>query len=225
VIKKRSLLIGASGLIGGKILKILNAQNENIILFSRHSINLESNNIKEYLVDFNNLEKIKDVPQIDHVYISLGTRLEVSELLYIKKKDRKEFSRVDLDLVLNSAKTAFSLGARSIAIVSAIGANSLSRNLYLKTKGILEEEIKKIGYEKVVIAQPGHLLGARPGEKLRIEITIMEFITKILEPLMIGPIKPFRSIEATNVADTMVRSIQDGVNGVFTLRFDDFNKD
>jgi hypothetical protein len=69
------------------------------------------------------------------------------------------------------------------------------------------------------------LLGARPEEKLRIEITIMEFITKILEPLMIGPIKPFRSIEATNVADTMVRSIQDGVNGVFTLRFDDFNKD
>ena len=225
MIKKRSLLIGASGLIGGKILKILNAQNENIILFSRYSINLESNNIKEYLVDFNNLEKIKDVPQIDHVYISLGTRLEVSELLYIKKKDRKEFSRVDLDLVLNSAKTAFSLGARSIAIVSAIGANSLSKNLYLKTKGILEEEIKKIGYEKVVIAQPGHLLGARPEEKLRIEITIMEFITKILEPLMIGPIKPFRSIEATNVADTMVRSIQDGVNGVFTLRFDDFNKD
>ena len=43
MIKKRSLLIGASGLIGGKILKILNAQNENIILFSRHSINLESN--------------------------------------------------------------------------------------------------------------------------------------------------------------------------------------
>jgi uncharacterized protein YbjT (DUF2867 family) len=151
--------------------------------------------------------------------------LKVSELLYIKKKDRKEFSRVDLDLVLNSAKKAFSLGARSIAIVSAIGANSLSKNLYLKTKGILEEEIKKIGYEKVVIAQPGHLLGARPGEKLRIEITIMEFITKILEPLMIGPIKPFRSIEATNVADAMVRSIQDGVNGVFTLRFDDFNKD
>ncbi len=225
MIKKRSLLIGASGLIGGKILKILHAQNENIILFSRHSINLESKNIKEYLVDFNNLEKIKDVPQIDHVYISLGTRLEVSELLYIKKKDRKEFSRVDLDLVLNSAKTAFSLGARSIAIVSAIGANSLSKNLYLKTKGILEEEIKKIGYKKVVIAQPGHLLGARPEEKLRIEITIMEFIAKILEPLMIGPIKPFRSIEATNVADSMVRSIQDGVDGVFTLRFDDFNKD
>ena len=47
----------------------------------------------------------------------------------------------------------------------------------------------------------------------------------IRDRLMIGPIKPFRSIEATNVADSMVRSIQDGVNGVFTLRFDDFNKD
>tara|TARA_B100000767_G_C19727899_1_gene520314 strand:+ start:699 stop:1376 length:678 start_codon:yes stop_codon:yes gene_type:complete len=224
VIKKRSLIIGGTGLIGGEILKILDAQNEDIILFSRCSVKLESKNIKEYLVDFDNLEKIKDIPRVDNVYISIGTRLDVSELLYIKKRARKEFSRVDLDLVLNSAKKAFSLGARSIAIVSAIGANRSSKNLYLKTKGVLEEEIKKIGYEKVVIAQPGHLLGERPGEKIRIEISAMEFIAKILEPLMIGPIKPFRSIEAINVADSMVRSIQDGVNGVFTLRFDDFNK-
>ena len=95
-------------------------------------------------------------------------------------------------------------------------------NLYLQIKGKVEEEIESIGYDKFVIAQPGHLLGERPDDRFRIEIPVIEFFTKILEPLMFGPLQNFRNISAKQVAKGMVTSVQDGPVGVTTLRYKDF---
>ena len=67
----------------------------------------------------------------------------------------------------------------------------------------MEEEIKLIGYETVVIAQPGHLLGNRPNDKFRFEIPLMEFGAKLFEPLMVGPLKNLRFISAFKVGKAM----------------------
>ena len=39
------------------------------------------------------------------------------------------------------------------------GANSSSPSFYLKTKGDIEEEDKKLGFRTINIFQPGHLAG------------------------------------------------------------------
>jgi len=222
--KKKVLIAGASGLVGGEILNLLDNKNLDITLLSRRLLNLNMPDIKEYILDFDRIETSEDFPSVDHVYIALGKRLDTSELIYIRKDNRESFIKVDHDYVIALAKKAFAMGAKSISIVSAIGVNKDSKNLYLKTKGAVEEEIKLIGYDHVVIAQPGHLLGIRPEDRLRIEVPIIEFFTKIIKPLMIGPLRDFRNISAQEVASSIIAAMQGDVIGVTTLTYKDFIK-
>ena len=120
--KIKSLLIGASGLVGGEILRCLYERNQDITLFTRKSSLSLFNKHKEINVDFENLNRV-DFPHFDHVYIAIGMELKTAELIHIKRSKRSEFFRVDHDIVLNVAKKAFESGARSISIVSAIGAD------------------------------------------------------------------------------------------------------
>ena len=219
---KKSLIVGASGLVGGEILNLLSHEGNDVTIISRRLLKLNLPNVKESIVDFNEIENEINFPAVDHVYIALGKRLDTSELIYIKKSNRDSFIKVDHDYVIAVAKKAFSMGARSISIVSAVGVDKNSMNLYLQIKGKVEEEIKSIGYDNVVIAQPGHLLGERPDDRFRIEIPVIEFFTKILEPLMFGPLQNFRNISAKQVAKGMVTSMQDGSVGVTTLQYKEF---
>ena len=219
---KKSLIVGASGLVGGEILKLLSHEGNDVTLLSRRPLELNLPNVEESIIDFNEIENEINFPAVDHIYIALGKRLDTSELIYIKKSNRDSFIKVDHDYVIAVAKKAFSMGARSISIVSAVGVDKNSMNLYLQIKGKVEEEIKSIGYDKVVIAQPGHLLGERSDDRFRIEIPVIEFFTKILEPLMFGPLQNFRNISAKQVAKGMVTSMQDTSVGVTTLQYKDF---
>ena len=219
---KKSLIVGASGLVGGEILNLLSHEGNDVTIISRRLLKLNLPNVKESIVDFNEIENEINFPAVDHVYIALGKRLDTSELIYIKKPNRDSFIKVDHDYVIAVAKKAFSMGARSISIVSAVGVDKNSMNLYLQIKGKVEEEIKSIGYDNVVIARPGHLLGERPDDRFRIEIPVIEFFTKILEPLMFGSLQNFRNISAKKVAKGMVTSMQDGSVGVTTLQYKDF---
>ena len=111
-------------------------------------------------------------------------------------------------------------GAKSIGIVSAVGANDKSKNTYLKVKGEIEKEIISLGFQKIVIAQPGHLLGKRKDEKLL--ISIFEKITYVFGYLMIGPLKKFRNINASKVAKSIALKMNSNEKGVHFLNFDDF---
>jgi len=149
-------------------------------------------------------------------------RLTTFELIHIKNNKRKEFFKVDHDLVYNIAKKAFDVGARSIAIVSAVGADMNSSNFYLQTKGKMENSIKEIGYEKIVYAQPSHLLGSRSNQKVTIEVPIIELGAKILDPLMRGPLSDLRFVKASAVAKKMVETMNESSTSHSILKFKDF---
>ena len=114
-------------------------------------------------------------------------------------------------------------GARSIALVSAVGAQEGSFNYYFHIKGKLENEIRKIGYENICFARPGHLLGERKDFR-GYEIPILESGLKIIAPFMKGPLMNFRQIEAKLVAESMVMSLQDKTKGETYLYYEDFLK-
>ena len=220
--KIKSLLIGASGLVGGQILKCLNERDQDITLFTRKPLHSLSSKHKEINVDFENLNKV-DFPHFDHVYIAIGMKLKTAELIHIKKNKRKEFFRIDHDIVIDIAKMAFEKGAKSISVVSAIGANINSRNFYLQTKGKIENSIKQIGYKKIVYAQPSHLLGNRPNNNVGIEVPAIEFGAKIIDPIMVGPFSNLRFIKASSVARAMVNTLNENPEHLTRLKFKDFN--
>ncbi|MDB2492320.1 hypothetical protein N9X30_02195 [Gammaproteobacteria bacterium] len=219
--KIKSLLVGASGLVGSEILKYLHERDQDITIFTRKPLHDSTDKHKEINIDFENLNNF-DFPYFDHVYIAIGMKLDTVELIHIKKNKRKEFFRVDHDTIFSIAKKAFDSGARSISVVSAIGADMNSKNFYLQTKGKIENSIKQIGYEKVVFAQPSHLLGSRPNDKIRIEVPIIELGAKIIDPLMIGPLSDLRFIKASCVAKAMINTLNEGSENLTRLKFKDF---
>ena len=219
--KIKSLLVGASGLVGSEILKYLHERDQDITIFTRKPLHDSTDKHKEINIDFENLNNF-DFPYFDHVYISIGMKLDTVELIHINKNKRKEFFRVDHDTILSIAKKAFDGGARSISVVSAIGADMNSKNFYLQTKGKIENSIKQIGYKKVVFAQPSHLLGSRPNDKIRIEVPIIELGAKIMDPLMVGPLSDLRFIKASSVAKAMVDALNVSTESLTKLKFKDF---
>ena len=159
---------------------------------------------------------------MDHVYISIGKKLGSSELMYIRKSDRDNFIKIDFEYVLNIARKSFNNGAKSIAIVSAIGADKTSKNLYLKTKGNMEDLVKEIGFTKTIFAQPSHLLGQRVDEEFKLDVSLIELGGKIFDPLMLGPLSDLRFIDAKYVAKAMVQKMNDNSEGLSILKYKDF---
>ena len=98
---------------------------------------------------------------------------------------KKDFFLVDFTYQLEIAKKAKEAGAKNISLISAVAADSNSWNYYLKTKGMLEEEIIKLGFESTNIFQPGHLTG----NKFRLDILLADAISLIFDPFLIGPLK------------------------------------
>ena len=134
--------------------------------------------------------------------------------------NRESFKKIDYDYSLAIAELGFKKGAKSIALVSAIGAEENSLNYYFHIKGKLENSLKRIGYENISIAQPGHLLGKRKDFR-GYEIPFLEGALHLASPFMQGPLKDFRQIEASKVADQMVKVTREE-EGLSMLTYDDF---
>ena len=218
---KNILVVGASGLVGRNILEHLEKEDSKITLLLRRRLE-DKAYLKQIITEFNNRDNLDEIQPIDEVYIAIGKKLSLVELLYLKKSKRKEFELVDFDYIRNIALFAKKLGAKSLGLISAVGANENSRNIYLSVKGKIEKEIISMGFEKIVIAQPGHLLGKRQHEDSKFLIYVFEKITNILGYMMIGPLKKFRNIDASLVAKALISKMSDNHGEIDFLNFNDF---
>ena len=218
---KNILLVGASGLVGSNILKHLENGDSKITLLLRRRLE-DKAHLKQIITEFDNIDNLDETQAVDEVYIAIGKKLSLFELLYLQKSKRKEFELVDFDYIRNIALFAKKLGAKSLGLISAVGANENSRNIYLSVKGKIEKEIISMDFEKIVIAQPGHLLGKRQQEDSKFLIYVFEKITNILGYAMFGPLKKFRNIDASLVAKTLISKMGDNHGGIDFLNFDDF---
>jgi uncharacterized protein YbjT (DUF2867 family) len=218
---KNILVVGASGLVGSNILKHLENGDSKITLLLRRRLE-DKGHLKQIITEFNNIDNLDEIQAVDEVYIAIGKKLSLVELLYLKKSKRKEFELVDFHYIRNIALFAKKLGAKSLGLISAVGANENSRNIYLSVKGKIEKEIISIGFEKIVIAQPGHLLGKRQEEDSKFLIYVFEKITNILGYAMFGALKKFRNIDASLVAKTLISKMGDDHRGIDFINFDDF---
>ena len=192
---KKILLVGASGLVGSNLLHVLKKNESELVLLSRKKLENQMG-IEQIIINFDDIKEINYQETIDEVYIAIGKKLSLLELIYIKKENQRSFQKVDFDYIKSIAEFALSRGAKSIALISAVGADNNSKNLYLNVKGKIEEEILSLDYEKVVIARPSHLLGKRLNEKTNPAVLIFEKITKLTGYMLHGPFKKFRNVHA-----------------------------
>ena len=213
-----NLLAGSTGFLGNDILKKLGNIESQTIALSRRVIPGLPDNAQELIIDFDNLSEL-EIPNINHVYLSLGYPLYYHNVMgFMSDSLKKDLYLVEFTYQLEIAKKAKEAGAKSISLISAVGANSNSKNYYLKTKGMLEEEIIKLGFESTNIFQPGHLRG----NKFRLDIVLADLISIIFDPFLHGPLKKFRSISVKKLAKFVVNNSLHEKVGINYFEFKDF---
>ena len=209
-----SIIAGSTGLIGGNVIKVLTNKKQGAIALTRRLIPNLPPNITEMVIDFDAFEKNGSLPSCNNVFICLGTTIKTAG-------SKENFRKVDIDYCLSIAKKGKKSGAETLSLISSIGANSSSKNFYLKTKGELEESIQNLGFSTVNIFRPSFLVGERSEKRLAEKVAIR--LAKIVDLFLIGSASKYRSVKAELLAKTMVSKI-DIEPGVNYFYFDDFLK-
>jgi len=195
---KTALIFGSTGLVGGHVLDQL-IQNKNyskIKLFVRSAYEIDDPKIEIVKTDFNNLENhIEDIKG-DDCFFCIGTTKKNSP-------DKDEYKRVELEVPKQVAKIAKSNLVNSFVFVSTGYADPKSSGDYLKFKGLVEEELKRLNFSKLGIMRPSFLLGDRKEKRVGEKIGIVVF--KILSPLFLGPLKKMKPIHSATVAKVMIK--------------------
>tara|TARA_B100001029_G_scaffold92494_1_gene75810 strand:- start:1406 stop:2092 length:687 start_codon:yes stop_codon:yes gene_type:complete len=225
--KKTFLIAGSTGFLGSKVLNFLSKEDTKIYCLSRRTNMFNHKNIEELIIDFETIQEF-ELPKIDHIFLCLGYELRAWELLFMPEKLKKSFYKVDYEYTLNIAKKSLDVGASSISLISAVGANKNSSSFYLKTKGDLEDEVKKLPFNTINIFQPGHLAGRidwqRKKNDFRIDVSAFDFASLFLDPFMLGDFKKFRSINAEKLAEFLVEISKKNKKGINYFQYNDFIK-
>ncbi len=210
---RRVLLAGATGLVGGELLRILQADQtvEEVRALVRRPLRVDRKGpkVRELITDMTDLEQHPEWFRVDLVFSALGTTIG-------KAGSRAAFRGVDYDLPLTIARLAREQGCRHFLFVSALGAAARSFFFYNRVKGELEEAVLKLGYPSVAIARPSLLLGERSEHRFG------EETAKKFSWLLPGP---WAGVQASQVAAGLVRAAREEKPGVRILMNRELRKD
>ena len=195
---KTALVFGSTGLIGGHLISqlIKNDNYNKIKIFVRSEIVINEPKIEIIKTDFNDLENQKKVIKGDDCFFCIGTTKQNSP-------DKKEYQKVELEIPKKIAQIARSNSVNSFIFVSSIYANPKSSGDYVKFKGLVEEELKKLNFSNLGILRPSFLMGDRKENRVGEKIGVLTF--RLLSPLLLGPLKKMRPINSEKVAKAMIK--------------------
>src|ERR1700761_8237556 len=204
----KAIIAGASGLIGSKLLNILlnePAYNEVLILV-RKVLPIEHQKLVQLVVDFDKLDEYAASINGHAIFCCLGsTRKKTPDLVVYRK--------IDHDYPVKLAQLSKQNGVGQYHLVSSLGANSKSSSFYLKMKGETEDDIQQVGLKCLHIYEPSFLTGDRT--EYRPVERRTSVLMKLIDPLLIGGLKKYRSIPAQTVAQAMFNESIKNEEGVF----------
>jgi len=201
---KTALLFGSSGLVGGHLLNqlIKDINYSKIKLFVRAVPEISYPKVEIIKTDFNNLQNHKENIIGDDCFVCIGTTKK-------NAPNKDEYRRIELDIPKEIAKIAKSNLVNSFIFVSALYANPKSSGDYVRFKGLVEEELKRLNFPKLGIMRPSFLMGNRKEKRASEKIGI--FVFKLLSPLLLGPLKKMKPIHSEIVAKAMIAVTQNGI--------------
>ena len=201
---KTALVFGSSGLIGGHLLNQLIKDNNynKIKIFVRSEPEINDPKVEIIQTDFYNLENHKEDIMGDDCFFCIGTTKQNSP-------DKHEYQRVELEIPKEVAQITKSNLVNSFIFVSSLYANSKSSGDYVRFKGMVEEELKRLNFPKLVIMRPSFLMGDRKEKRVGEKIGI--FVFKLLSPLLLGPLKKMRPIHSETVAKAMISAANENL--------------
>lgn len=194
------MLLGATGLTGGKVLEGLLAREEvsSVVAPVRRMLPQSHEKLHQQEIGFDRLDEHSELFAVDTIVCCLGTTIK-------KAGSREQFRKVDFGYPMKAAELGRANGVKTFVLMSAIASSSSSTVFYNRVKGELEDGVKALGYPCLSIYQPSLLLGDRDEHRTAeaLGMKAMPFINRAL----IGPLEKFRGIEAATVARAMVNEV------------------
>ncbi|MGE0315337.1 MAG: nucleoside-diphosphate sugar epimerase [Lautropia sp.] len=192
------LLAGATGLIGRALLDGLLADEAvgTVHVLARRDLGRHAPKLVSHTVDF---AALAPLPPVDEAYLALGTTIGVAG-------SEAAFRAVDFDANLAVARAAIAAGATRAGLVSAMGADAGARLFYSRVKGELEDALRGLPLDGLVIARPSLLVGDRAalGQPVRRGERVGEWVGRVLGPLV--P-RNYRPIPAERVAAALLAAV------------------
>jgi uncharacterized protein YbjT (DUF2867 family) len=192
----KAIVIGATGLVGSHILKELLKDDSfsYVTIFVRNPTGIVNPKLKEIVSPMRDIDSLRSDIQGDVLFNALGTTIK-------KAGSQAEQQRIDRDLPINFARLASENGVRIIVNVSSVGA-SLKGVFYLKTKAEMENGTMKFFPGKGFNFRPGFLVGNR--KEFRRAEKIAFVAMKLIDPILYGSSKKYRSMPVEKLAKAMV---------------------
>lgn len=208
------VLIGSSGATGRALIQLMlksKEVTEIVVLLRRVSFD-EHIKLKQVIVDFENLTDFEREIQGDIAISCLGTTLKDAG-----SKDAQW--KIDHDLNLQFAALAKKNGFPTFLLLSALLADPASKIFYNRMKGTLEQDVKALNFNRLIIFQPGGLIRPntdRFGEKTA--ITTLRILNSI------GLFKSYKPLSVAQVASAILQAINRYTTGIHTVTVKDIQK-
>lgn len=170
------LIVGASGLVGGEVLRqaLQAPQVSAVVAPSRRRLPPHPK-LTAPVVDFDQLPTMEPWWQADAVICTLGTTIKAAG-------SKEAFRKVDYSYPMAVARLARQHGTPAFVLNSALGADAGSGIFYNRVKGEVEHGVRSLGFPSLVIARPGLIGGARA--EFRAGERIMQAVLAMLGPVL-----------------------------------------
>lgn len=205
--KKTAVIVGATGSIGRELVPLVASSPyfEKLLILHRRATQFGGlAKVEERIVDFTKLASIPPAGAAT-VFCCIGTTQK-------KAGSTEAFQKVDRDIPVALAGWAASTGATTFVTISSLGADAHSKSVYLRTKGEMEEGVARAGVPSTYILRPSLLDGER--EEFRLAEQVGNRALALLNPLMAGPLRRYRSVRTRTVAAAMLACGEKGAPGV-----------
>ena len=205
---KTAIIFGSTGLVGNHLLNLLINDDyySCIKIFVRGDATIKNLKVKTINIDFENLDNYSDIIKGDDCFFCIGTTKRVTP-------NKKEYRNIEYNIPVKIALIAKNNNITSFMYISSLGSTTKTKNLYLKNKADVEEVLKGLNFTRLSIIRPSLLIGSR--KKFRLGEFILQLIFKYLSFLFQGPLKPFRSIDAKNVAKAMIKISKNNYKSIY----------
>ncbi|WP_170266311.1 NAD(P)H-binding protein [Phaeocystidibacter luteus] len=187
--ESKYIIFGATGVIGTELQELLREANTLAVVRRKGSA----------------IDGVREIVHTDLLDISpLSTELEDANVLIAlgttkaKTPDKEKYYQIDHDMPVHIAAQAKDSGARTVHVISAMGADPESRIFYNATKGKMERDVKEV-FPEAYFYRPSLIMGDR--DEMRIGESIAKGFFSLINTIL--PRK-YRGIYPRKIARTII---------------------
>jgi len=204
----RAIVIGATGMVGTQLIKLLieNDEFSEIVSLVRRESGFNHPKLNEHIIDFDQSENWSNLVKGDVLFSTLGTTIAQA-----KTKDAQ--FKVDFTYQFTVAEIAAKNGVSKYVLISSAGADSKSKIFYSKIKGELEDAVQSLPFEVISILRPGQLDGNRSEKRIgeKIALSVMYGLNNL------GLFMRYQPIQAVQVARAMINTVNKTQSASYSL--------